>query len=163
MHPGTFANAPGDFRHWRISSWRKSYWQNSGTPRKIVNTECNRSNEYLIRILAYLYVKENPIDFDSMKRLVYRQWSVDKHRWCCLMLEIDGDDNVIVIWHENTILYNEFVVSRVLYNDRHRSVRNALSCLSKGETADFCMWSNFKVLGATSHVLVATLNYFTCT
>jgi hypothetical protein len=64
-------------------------------------------------------VKDNPIDSNSMKRLEHPQLFVDTHRLLQWIVEIDGGGGVVfvIISHENEILYNEYVITTVLYDD----------------------------------------------
>jgi hypothetical protein len=71
-------------------------------------------------------VRDNLVDFDSIKLSERRQLFVDKRQSFCLLIEICGVGADVVIWHENMILCNEFDVTKVLYDDRHRFLQNTL-------------------------------------
>ena len=64
-------------------------------------------------------MKDNPTDLNSMKRLEHPQLFVDTHRLLQWIVEIDGGGGVVfvIISHENEILYNEYVITTVLYDD----------------------------------------------
>ncbi len=65
-------------------------------------------------------MRDNLIDFDSMLFSKHRQLFVDKHQSFCLLIEICGVGDDVVIWHENRILCSEFDVVQVFYDDIHR-------------------------------------------
>ncbi len=54
-------------------------------------------------------MKDNLIEYDSMKLLEHRWLFVDKHQWFYLLIMTDDDG--VLIWHEDNILYNEVDVS----------------------------------------------------